>query len=90
MYHVLWIKAPGVLDTEVYIGSIVNGIFRSGNTHDQPESLKFNKLWYALSTGTFWSYMEVMHTGRCCACGRELTDPESIRLGIGPQCGGRQ
>lgn len=25
-------------------------------------------------------------TGRCCNCGRELTDPESIRAGIGPIC----
>lgn len=29
---------------------------------------------------TFW------HTGACCACGRQLTDPESIERGIGPIC----
>lgn len=28
-------------------------------------------------------------TGSCCICGRELTDPESVALGIGPICGGR-
>ncbi len=27
--------------------------------------------------------------GRCCVCNRKLTTPESIRLGIGPKCGGR-
>lgn len=27
-------------------------------------------------------------TGTCCMCGRELTDPESVRLGIGPVCAG--
>lgn len=25
-------------------------------------------------------------TGRCCCCGRELTDPESVAAGIGPIC----
>lgn len=25
-------------------------------------------------------------TGRCCCCGRELTDPDSIAAGIGPIC----
>lgn len=28
-------------------------------------------------------------TGVCCACGRTLTNPESIAAGIGPICGGR-
>ena len=30
---------------------------------------------------------EALQTGRCCACGRELTHPVSITLGIGPICG---
>jgi hypothetical protein len=25
-------------------------------------------------------------TGHCCVCGKLLTDPESIRNGIGPVC----
>lgn len=28
-------------------------------------------------------------SGRCCSCGRELTDPESIATGIGPVCAER-
>lgn len=28
-------------------------------------------------------------TGNCSCCGRPLTNPESVRLGIGPICGGR-
>lgn len=27
-----------------------------------------------------------IRTGRCGRCGRRLTDPESIRRGIGPEC----
>lgn len=29
------------------------------------------------------------HAGRCCVCSRELTNPESIDLGIGPECRGK-
>jgi len=28
----------------------------------------------------------IQHEGRCCRCGRTLTDPTSIELGIGPEC----
>jgi hypothetical protein len=28
----------------------------------------------------------VQHEGRCCRCGRTLTDPLSIERGIGPEC----
>lgn len=30
--------------------------------------------------------MEVWHAGRCCRCGRLLTVPSSIEMGIGPEC----
>lgn len=30
-----------------------------------------------------------MNTGRCCICGRTLTDPSSIEAGIGPVCASR-
>ena len=31
----------------------------------------------------------IQHEGRCCACNRKLTTPESIDLGIGPECARR-
>ena len=31
-------------------------------------------------------HLEIFHEGRCCACGRKLTTPESILSGIGPEC----
>jgi hypothetical protein len=30
--------------------------------------------------------LSIFHEGRCCACGRKLTTPESILSGIGPEC----
>jgi hypothetical protein len=30
--------------------------------------------------------IEMWHEGRCCVCGRKLTDPMSISRGIGPEC----
>lgn len=33
--------------------------------------------------------MGVFHSGRCGRCGRELTDPESIKRGLGPTCARR-
>jgi len=28
----------------------------------------------------------IKHEGKCCRCGRRLTTPKSIELGIGPEC----
>jgi hypothetical protein len=30
--------------------------------------------------------LEIWHEGKCCRCGRKLTDPESIERGLGPEC----
>jgi hypothetical protein len=39
------------------------------------------------STDTTQAFLNYgLETGECAICGRELTDPESIRLGIGPIC----
>jgi len=31
-------------------------------------------------------YLTIYHANKCCCCGRELTEPESVELGIGPIC----
>lgn len=31
---------------------------------------------------------DVLHSGHCAACGRKLTTPESIEMGLGPICAG--
>ena len=30
--------------------------------------------------------LNLWHKGMCCRCGKDLTTPESIQLGIGPEC----
>jgi hypothetical protein len=37
----------------------------------------------------FFDDAEFFHEGRCGKCGRALTTPESITLGLGPICAGR-
>ena len=50
----------------------------------------FNWLWVRLGRGIAPEEpMRFYHEGRCCVCGRELTDPESIAAGIGPVCAGK-
>lgn len=43
---------------------------------------------FALMTGREIEGHSVEKSGRCLKCNRPLTDPESIRLGIGPLCRG--
>lgn len=37
-------------------------------------------------TGQLPRGVEVAHEGRCGMCGRKLTDPHSLKMGIGPEC----
>jgi hypothetical protein len=45
---------------------------------------------WALSKGFDDPNLEFWHEGRCGCCGRRLTTPESISVGIGPKCQGRR
>lgn len=72
-----------VRDPDVYQGKIMNGMFKASrdcatDTLEALRALAENPSDYARMTGK--------QTGRCCCCGRELTDPESIANGIGPIC----
>lgn len=72
-----------IRDPDVYQGKIVDGQFKASrdcaaDTLEVLKALAENPGEYARMTGK--------QTGRCCCCGRELTDPESIANGIGPIC----
>jgi len=58
-----------------------------------PDSDSFKALRWALQhlcTRKIPDQLTIQHEGACCVCNRPLTDPESIRLGIGPVCRGEQ
>jgi hypothetical protein len=39
-----------------------------------------------IKSGVVPTQLEIWHEGRCGRCGRTLTVPESIELGLGPEC----
>lgn len=54
--------------------------FRNTKTGDNVQKL------FTLMTGGVIEYHELMVVGYCLRCNRILSDPESIRTGIGPTC----
>jgi len=59
---------------------------RSGipNAFAAVKLIETERAYYFYGHGT----MEALRTNRCCMCGRALTHPVSVHLGIGPECGG--
>jgi len=49
----------------------------------------FEWAWNRIRLGKLDEPIALWHEGACGACGRALTDPESIRLGLGPTCAKR-
>jgi hypothetical protein len=63
--------------------------FRTTAKTAAPESAPvkgFGWAFEALRNGRLPETLEIWHEGRCCRCGRKLTTPASIELGIGPDC----
>lgn len=49
--------------------------------------LGFSWLWQKLvKSEPLHKDMSIYHEGRCARCGRQLTDPDSIQRGFGPEC----
>jgi hypothetical protein len=56
---------------------------------DAPSAQAFTWIWSNLRRFRPIAPAEFLHEGHCGACGRPLTVPESIRLGLGPRCAER-
>lgn len=93
-YWVLKRSAGGEWD---YLGSIVlkdNGLEPFHKTratapgHLSSDNFKvFDWFWRILIVDkAIHPQLTVYHEGRCGTCGTALTDPESLRLGYGPEC----
>lgn len=58
----------------------------------KPDAPSFKALSWTLAQlnrGNIPAELTIQHNDSCGACGRELTDPDSVRLGLGPVCRGR-
>lgn len=54
-----------------------------------PSAIAFAWVWHTLMSGEMHDQLAVYHEGRCGACGRRLTTPESVASGLGPVCARR-
>lgn len=72
-----------VKDGDTYLGKIVTGAFHA--SRDCSEAAKGDVL-KACINPLEAAILYGKQTGVCSCCGRELTNPESIELGIGPIC----
>jgi hypothetical protein len=64
--------------------------FRLTKKSSHPESAAtvkaFTWAWAHVDAGRVPAQLEIRHEGRCGRCNRPLTHPESLDLGIGPEC----
>lgn len=77
-------------DIYEFIGTIRNNKFKhskKSRISDEAQSVKvFDFIVKSLFSNRLPEFIEIWHEGRCCVCGKTLTDPESIELGMGPYC----
>lgn len=55
---------------------------------NSPQARAFAYFWTWTAENRLPGELAVLHEGRCGRCGRPLTNPESIRTGLGPICSG--
>lgn len=90
-YFVSLLMGPNNEADYTYIGMIDNNGFRTTEKSKLPLSSHpvagFDWIWRWLTIREILPPQCVIrHDGRCGKCGRTLTTPDSIDLGIGPEC----
>lgn len=66
-----------------------HGVATAALPVDDVRARGFAWFWANLARGTFPDTFEFWHEGRCAACARRLTVPQSIATGYGPDCSER-
>lgn len=74
-----------------FLGTIFDGKTfkhsqRSPIGSDAPSARAFVWSFARIMSGTLGADASVHHEGRCGRCGRKLTVPRSIEIGLGPEC----
>ncbi len=95
VWFVSVLRGPDNMSDYSYFGCIVGGLFKFSTKKsviaEDSQSVKvFAYLYSKLITNTLPEFIEIWHEGRCGKCGRKLTVPESIKSGMGPECGHRK
>jgi hypothetical protein len=80
-------------DDYTYIGKLISRstiqlTAKSRLSEDAPAVKALAWFLRALAADVIPDSVTVYHSGKCGRCGRELTDPESVRCGLGPVCRG--
>lgn len=92
VHFVSLLRGPSNADDFAYMGCILeDGHFtlttKSRMKANAPSMVAWEWFYRAMQTGgPMHPALEVWHEGHCGRCGRLLTVPESIRLGLGPEC----
>lgn len=77
-------------DQYSYLGTVSGGIYKHGVKSNFSAGVQSEKVFsYVLNklkSGSLPEFVEVWHEGKCGKCGRQLTVPDSIDSGIGPEC----
>lgn len=89
-YFVYAISIRGDVQKQFYLGMFEKGKFRLTSNSRFKSSTEVVRGIEFLSSMLYdknkFSLMDVYHEGCCSKCGRQLTDPKSISIGIGPKC----
>lgn len=87
LFFVSVLTGPGQYS---YMGTFAKGKYSHGKKSAMSASAQSAKVFpyviAKLREGTLPSQVEIWHEGACGKCGRQLTVPESIETGIGPEC----
>jgi hypothetical protein len=89
VYFVSLLNGPDNESDYMYLGIIRRGQFgltKGSRAGKEASSVKAFTYFWSLRDGAFPDQLVVRHEGRCGRCNRTLTVPESIDLGIGPDC----
>lgn len=93
-YFVSLLRGPSNTEDYAYMGIIDEAGFHSTTksrvSPDAASHKAFKWLLDRMKTGgAMTGVAEVWHDGTCGRCGRALTVPSSVALGLGPECAGR-
>ncbi len=90
MFFVSVLRGSDNTSSYTYLGLVINDEFRLTKNSKYGEEAScykaFNFFFKDLMRMHIHSKLKFYHLGICSKCGRPLTTPESVKIGIGPIC----